>query len=175
MILWFDCPPGIKKHELEQRPLAMMEILFLSGLGAGLGAAALIDARTQRIPDAVNICLAALGLALALLEERGLEALLGGAFGYGMIWGVNALYRARRGRDGIGMGDAKLLAAGGVWVGWFGVPFVVLIASSVAIAVIAVRRLQGHRIGPTDRIAFGPALAFGVFAVALVIRLAEAV
>lgn len=153
----------------------MVEILFLSGLGAGLCAVAFIDARTQRIPDALNVFLALLGLVFAHLEQRWLEALLGAGVGYGMIWGVNALYRAAKGRDGVGMGDAKLLAAGGVWVGWFGVPFVVLIASSLAIAVIAFRRLQGHRIAATDRIAFGPALALGVFAAALAIRLAERV
>lgn len=145
----------------------MIEVLLLAGLAVGLIAASVIDLRTHRIPDAVNAGLLALGLVSAFVGQRLLEALIGAALGYAMIWGVNAFYRARRGRDGVGMGDAKLLAAGGAWVGWFGVPFVVLVASSGALAILAFRRVQGQPVSPTDRIAFGPFLAIGIMTVAL--------
>lgn len=150
----------------------MIMMLFLAGLSVGLLAASIIDARTQRIPDAINAALALLGLGYAALDQRLLDALIGAAVGYIMIWGVNAFYRARRGHDGVGMGDAKLLAAGGAWVGWFGVPFVVLVASSAALVLLAAWRVTGRRIDPTDRIAFGPFIAAGIFAVVVGQRLA---
>jgi leader peptidase (prepilin peptidase)/N-methyltransferase len=137
-----------------------MTYAFFATLCALLAIAAAVDLRTHRLPDALNAAIAVLGCAfVAVTHAPVLDALIGAAFGYGLIWGVNALYRARRGRDGVGMGDAKLLAAGGLWVGWFGVPFVVLIAASLALATLAVSALRGKALAPTDRIAFGPFLA----------------
>ncbi len=142
---------------------AAMSFALFGGLCALLATAAIIDARTQRLPDGLNAAIAALGFAFTVITDRPLSAaFLGAAAGYGTIWCVNALYRARRGHDGVGMGDAKLLAAGGVWVGWFGVPFVVLIGSSLALAVLGFRTLRGQQTAATDRIAFGPYLALAV-------------
>jgi leader peptidase (prepilin peptidase) / N-methyltransferase len=140
----------------------MIIALFIA-LCVLLAIAANIDARTQRLPDALNAAIALVGVAFVRLTSAPWQdAVFGAVFGYGVIWGVNAFYRARRGHDGVGMGDAKLLAAGGVWVGWFGVPFVVLIGSSLALALLSLKALRGQRIGRTDRIAFGPYLAAGL-------------
>jgi leader peptidase (prepilin peptidase)/N-methyltransferase len=145
----------------------MIELAFFGGLCALLTAAAIIDARTQRLPDVITLGIGLMGAAYVLVTGGEIGAgVLGAVLGYGLIWGVNALYRARRGHDGVGMGDAKLLAAGGLWIGWFGVPFVVLIGSSLALAVIGYRHLRGDRVAATDRIAFGPYLAAGIAGVA---------
>lgn len=143
------------------------EFAFAFFLWALLTVAAVIDLRTLRIPDGLNAFIVLVGIVriLTAQPQTAVSAAIGAALGYGLIWGVNALHRARRGHDGIGMGDAKLLAAGGIWVGWFGVPFVVLIAASAALVAVAVIRLAGRPMPQTAKIAFGPFLALGIGAV----------
>ncbi len=96
----------------------------------GLTAAAFIDAETMYLPDPITIGGAVLGVATASL--RGMtfvQAIVGGAVGYGIIWLVGVLYKALRGRAGAGLGDAKLLMLAGAWFGWRGVYFTLLAGS----------------------------------------------
>ncbi|MBY0562965.1 MAG: A24 family peptidase [Hyphomonadaceae bacterium] len=133
-----------------------------------------IDLRTLRIPDVLNALLALAGLGAAWVLNRSVpDSLIGVAAGYGAMWALSAAYRALRGRDGLGMGDAKLLAGAGAWVGWMGLPFVVLIASALGVAYAAARRLAGRETAATDALAFGPFLSIGVFAVWLVLAYAQ--
>jgi leader peptidase (prepilin peptidase)/N-methyltransferase len=81
------------------------------------------------------------------------------AAGWGALTLVGALYRARRGRTGIGRGDAKLFGAIGAWLGWAMLPAVLLGACLIALAVLGVRHLMGRRVSATDELAFGAALA----------------
>lgn len=134
-----------------------------------LATVALVDVRTRRIPDPLNALIVASGLgATLLLDGSLLNSVIGIVSGYGAMWGVSAGYRAVRGADGVGMGDAKLLAGAGAWLGWLGLPFVVLIASSVGLVWVAVKRLSGQTVSPRDALAFGPFLCVGVFVVWLV-------
>lgn len=148
----------------------MFHSLFATGvLAALLAAAAIIDARTLRIPDALNATLVAAGLAATWWLGKPLAAaLIGVAAGYGALWLVNRLYRVTRGRDGLGLGDAKLLAGAGAWVGWMGLPFVVLIAAALGIVWVAALRIGGRALKRQDALAFGPFLCVGVMAVWLV-------
>lgn len=140
--------------------------VFTLALALLLLAISLIDARTQRIPDWLNLTLALLGLSATYLLGRDLlAALIGVAAGFVAIWLVAELYLRLRGHDGLGGGDAKFLAAAGAWVGWNGLPFVVLLASALGIVFVALLRLTGRTIAPTQRIAFGPFLSVGLFAV----------
>jgi prepilin signal peptidase PulO-like enzyme (type II secretory pathway) len=130
---------------------------------------AIVDARTRRIPDLLNAALLAAGLAATWALERDmLAALIGAAAGYAALAGLNWAYRRARGRDGIGLGDAKFLAGAGAWLGWMGLPFVVLIASALGLAWVGLQRLHGRRIERHDAIAFGPLLAAATFMVWLV-------
>lgn len=94
---------------------------------------AYIDLRTFRLPDALTLPLLLSGLlfngisnqAFASFPDSGIGAVLG----YGSLWLLNLLYRLTRKQDGIGMGDAKLLAALGAWFGWFALPGILLMAS----------------------------------------------
>lgn len=134
-----------------------------------LGLAAATDLRTMRIPNVLNAIIVASGLAATWLLQRDmLAALIGAAAGYVALFALNWLYRAARGRDGIGLGDAKLLAGAGAWLGWFGLPFVVLIGSALGIAFVAVLRLGGRTIDKQDALAFGPFLCAGILIVWLV-------
>jgi leader peptidase (prepilin peptidase)/N-methyltransferase len=136
------------------------------GLGAALVALSVIDLRRQVLPDALTFPLLVFGLFVAMtyqpdeVADRLLAVCLGW-LGFAML---SAWYRRRRGVEGLGAGDARLLAAAGAWVGPMGLPWVVLLAALGGIAAVAVmRRRQGWE---TDRrLPFGPFLSAALFAV----------
>ncbi|MGA8402253.1 MAG: A24 family peptidase, partial [Stellaceae bacterium] len=88
-------------------------------LGWWLLALGWIDWRHGVLPDVLTLPLIVLGLAVAgdFEPERLWDPLLGVFFGYGVLWIVAWAYRRLRGREGLGLGDAKLFAAAGAWVG----------------------------------------------------------
>lgn len=126
-------------------------------LGWGLLVLAVLDARHYWLPDALTLPLAFLGLAIGpWITGAGLkEALIGAALGYGVLLALSLGYRAARGRDGLGLGDAKLLGALGAWFGWQALPFILLASSLLALAWVTLRALTGDAIDRTTRIAFG--------------------
>jgi len=101
------------------------------GLGLGLVAAAFIDAEHMFLPDSVTIGGVVLGIATATLRGYAfLDSVKGAAFGFVVIWlPFIFLYKGLLGRTGMGMGDAKLLALAGAWLGWPGTLFVLLAGS----------------------------------------------
>jgi len=144
----------------------MMVITVLSGLVliAALIQLARIDWATHRLPNIITLPLIAAGLLWAFgTAEDFYPHLLGAALGYGVFWAVEVLYRLIRKRDGLGRGDAKLLAAGGAWCGAWALPAIVLIASVSALIYILPKGEQRD-----TRIPFGPFLAIGIGAVWLV-------
>jgi leader peptidase (prepilin peptidase)/N-methyltransferase len=121
-----------------------------------------IDAETQLLPDSITLPLLWLGLLRNLyLGPVPLEAaVLGAVSGYLALWAVYHAFKLLTGKEGMGYGDFKLLAALGAWLGWQMLPLVIL-ASSVVGAVIGVAMiaLVGHdRAKPLP---FGPYLALG--------------
>jgi leader peptidase (prepilin peptidase)/N-methyltransferase len=126
-------------------------------------AVALVDARTHRIPDALNAAMAASGLAAAAAIGADLAAhAIGLVLGYAAFAGFAWAYRRVRGREGLGLGDAKFLAAAGAWLGWSGLPFVVLAAASLGLGFIAASAVAGRKMRGEDALPFGPFLACGV-------------
>ena len=144
-----------------------------SGLAAGLFgllllAAAAIDAETQILPDALVLPTLWLGLAVNAFElfAQPASAILGAAIGYGALRLVNESYRLLRGRDGLGLGDCKLAAALGAWVGWQALPLALLLA--IALGVLSGLLLLLTRRQAADQpFAFGPMLAAAGFLVLL--------
>jgi leader peptidase (prepilin peptidase) / N-methyltransferase len=138
--------------------------------GAGLAclmiAIAAVDARRFIIPDELTAAALALGLvhaaigrpdgiggALAIATLRG--GIMAAAF-----FGLWALYRRLRGREGIGLGDVKLAGVAGAWLDWPTIPIAVEIAALAALAVCLVRWLAfGRTISATTRLPFGLFLA----------------
>lgn len=100
------------------------------------------------IPDWTSLGGAACGLFLNLTILPGLPtmlmALAGGAFGYGLIFAINALYKFLRGQDGLGMGDAKLMLCFGVWLGPVAI-LPILFAGSVAGAIFGIAAILWAR------------------------------
>jgi leader peptidase (prepilin peptidase) / N-methyltransferase len=144
-----------------------MMLWLATGLLIALaGAVIVMDLRTWRIPDPLNLAIGVSGIAATWMLGRDLLASgIGIVAGYAAIAGLNALYRARRGKDGIGMGDAKFLAAAGAWVGWMGLPFIALIGASLGLAAVGALRIAGRQVEAQDRLPFGPFLAVATVAV----------
>ncbi len=144
----------------------------LAGLGAivflcALIAACFIDFDTQFLPDAITLPLLWLGLLVNIpgtfVDLQ--SAVIGAAAGYLFLWSVFWLFKLATGKDGMGYGDFKLLAAIGAWTGWKMLPLVIL-ASSVIGAVVGILLIVLTRHGREVPIPFGPYLA-GAGAVAL--------
>ncbi len=144
--------------------LAPLFGIVLAGL---LLALSWIDLRTFRLPNTLTFTLIGIGLLWSYLSGNFQAALIGCALGYASFVGIAALFKALRGIDGLGRGDAKLLAAGGSWVGWTGLPMIVLIASLLGIVLAVVMHFlpREETSAPANWIAFGPCLAVGIFAV----------
>ena len=122
-------------------------------------ALAFIDLDTQYLPDDITLPLLWLGL---LVNTTGLfvplgEAVIGAAAGYLSLWSVYHLFRLLTGKEGMGFGDFKLLAALGAWFGWTMLPLVIL-CSSVVGAVIGVAMIVLAGRDRARPIPFGPYL-----------------
>lgn len=106
-------------------------------------ALAVIDLEQLLLPDSITLPLLWLGLlvhAFAITHDLGLvvsiqDAVIGAAAGYLLLWSVYWLFRLLTGKEGMGYGDFKLLAAIGAWLGWQGLLPVVLVSSLVGMAV----------------------------------------
>lgn len=126
-----------------------------------LAALAWIDMRTLRLPDPLTLPLIGAGLVQSWYFTGDVRnALIGAAAGYLFFLAIEKGYKALRGHDGLGRGDAKLLAAGGAWCGWIGLPWIVLIASGAGLAFAGALTLLGRR--PDSMMPFGPFLALGM-------------
>ena len=122
------------------------------------------DLRSLILPDVVTLPLLGLGVAWSGLWGVGLlQAALGAGLAYGLIYGLEMYWRRVRGRDGIGLGDAKLFAAGGTWLGVFALPIVLLIASGAALLVILTVAIMLRRREEMHKIPFGPFLSLGIW------------
>jgi leader peptidase (prepilin peptidase) / N-methyltransferase len=136
-------------------------------LGWALLALALIDWRCFLLPDFLTLPLLGGGLLLwAVTEPPSLAShVLGAAVGMAFILALRWAYWLLRRREGIGLGDAKLLAASGAWVSWEGLPSVLLVASVAALASILLRYKRGGSISLVDRVPFGAFLCLGTWIV----------
>ena len=133
-------------------------------LAATLAVLSAIDLATFRLPDSLTLPLAAGGLVLPWLLGDGIsftERTLAAASAFAVIAGIDLIYRRLRGRQGMGLGDAKLFAAAGSWLGAEPLSHVMLWATASALAAVAVAALRKGGLARDTRIAFGPFLAFG--------------
>ena len=138
-------------------------VLLWCGLSATLVALAFIDLDTQLLPDSLTMPLLWAGIVASALgwTPVPLAASVGGAVaGYLSLWLVYHAYRLIRGKEGMGAGDFKLLAALGAWLGWQLIPSIILLSSAVGAAVgIGLIVLRRH--DKDVPIPFGPYLAGG--------------
>lgn len=138
------------------------------GLVSALIALSIIDLRTYRLPDLLTIPLMVVAVALNVWwggMEQGARSAAAAVLGYGVIWLLSVYWQRRFGRDGIGLGDAKLLAAGGAWCGLLLLPVILLVSSALglvlALIVWMLRGRENANLGKMQ-IPFGPFLAVGI-------------
>lgn len=125
-----------------------------------LVALTMIDFDTQLLPDGITLPLMWLGLVLnyfGVLTDFG-SAFWGAVAGYLSLWSVYWLFKLATGKEGMGHGDFKLLAALGAWLGWQLLPAVILLSSLMG-AIVGISLMVFRKHGREVPIPFGPYLA----------------
>ncbi len=126
----------------------------------GMIALTFIDFDTQLLPDSITLPLVWMGLLLNLdgtyVDLK--SAVIGAVAGYLSLWAVYWAFKLATGKEGMGYGDFKLLAAVGAWLGWQMLPLTIL-ASSMVGAVVGITLIVFARHGRNIPIPFGPYLA----------------
>jgi len=119
-----------------------------------------IDLDTQLLPDALTLPLLWAGLLVNLGENHAdlRSAVIGAIIGYLVLWSVYWLFKLATGKEGMGFGDFKLLAAIGAWLGWQQLPLTILLSSVVG-AIIGLALIVLTKRGREVPIPFGPYLA----------------
>lgn len=140
-------------------------MLAWCGFGAVVFALALIDLDTRLLPDWLTLPLLWAGLLCSVMGVTLPvdEAVLGATLGYVVMWTIAGVYRGLTQCDGLGGGDAKLVAACGAWLGWIGVPLMLAfgaVAATFAFAVLGCVRGRALR----EPLPFGPWLVLGALA-----------
>jgi leader peptidase (prepilin peptidase)/N-methyltransferase len=150
------------------RPETTTDLLAASlVLAAALAALSAIDLHAYRLPDVLTLPLAGLGLLVSAwsgampLWWSALSAILA----FLLLAGIAAAYRHVRGRAGLGLGDAKLVAASGAWLGLEALPTVLLWATASALICALVASWRGQPMKGATRLPFGPFLAFATWLV----------
>ncbi len=134
--------------------------LFVMALLLGLIALSFIDLDTSMLPDDLTLPLLWLGL-LANLTGQFVplqDAVIGAMAGYLTLWSVYWGFKLLTGREGMGYGDFKLLAALGAWMGWQALPGIVL-GSSLVGSIFGVAMIVSSRLRREQPYPFGPYLA----------------
>ncbi|NMM36518.1 MAG: prepilin peptidase [Glaciimonas sp.] len=119
-----------------------------------------IDADTQLLPDDLTLTLLWAGLLVNLNGTFATlpDAVLGAAAGYLILWAIYWLFKLATGKEGMGYGDFKLLAALGAWLGWGMLPVIILLSSVVG-ATVGIFLIVFSKRGRDNPIPFGPYLA----------------
>ncbi len=131
-------------------------VALSAGIGLYLYAIARIDLKTLRIPDYLSLPLVAAGLGVAATgsKETLSSHLIGAGAGFLLLAVFGEVFFRLRNREGLGLGDAKLFAAAGAWLGWQSLPYVMLLASVGGLCWALTHR-------SSSQIAFGPWIALG--------------
>lgn len=170
-----------KTHISIQYPLievltALLSVFIASKIGFGwqilaalvffwtLITLALIDAKTMLLPDNLTLPLMWLGIVVnynhLFIDLQ--SSVLGAMIGYMSLWSIFQVFRLVTGKEGMGFGDFKILAAIGAWGGWQILPFTIFIASLLG-AIIGILMILIQRQKESQPIPFGPWLALAGF------------
>ncbi|MBW4330528.1 A24 family peptidase [Stakelama sp. CBK3Z-3] len=124
-----------------------------------------LDLRAFWLPNVLTgaLALAGIGAGLAGLPPAIEDRLIGGAAGFACLWFIALVYRRTRGREGLGGGDAKLLGAIGLWLGWRDLPMLVLVACMIGLIAVVAQMLRGRTVSATTQLPLGTLLALAAY------------
>ena len=135
--------------------------LLLMILGLSFLIIFFIDFKHYIIPNVLTFSMMFLGFIKSFVPDlhpmfpNYLNSLIGGIFGYGIIWSIIFFYKQVRKKEGMGLGDAKLLSAIGFWFGWFSIPFVIFLSSIIALLSVTPSLINKSK-KFSSQIPFGP-------------------
>ena len=125
-----------------------------------------IDLKHFIIPNTLTFPLMALGLIKSFIPNLNeifpnyIDSIIGGLFGYGIIWSIIFFYKQIRKKEGMGLGDAKLFAVIGFWFGWISIPFVIFLSPITALISVVPDLIKNSKKMSTQ-IPFGPYIIIG--------------
>jgi leader peptidase (prepilin peptidase)/N-methyltransferase len=144
-------------------PLLISRLILVAILVALFG----IDLEHQILPNTITLPGIVVGLMFSVIAPPGWkDALLGALLGAGVLYGIAAAYYAVRREEGLGMGDVKMLAMIGAFLGWKAV-LVTLVLSSFSGAILGMALIAAQRGGMKLALPFGTFLAVGALAAML--------
>lgn len=144
--------------------MLIVYILFGAVLLTALAALSWVDARTFRLPNVLTFPLIGLGFVFTFTSspESLVSSLIGAFIGYAGFILLEYAFRHFYQKEGLGRGDAKLLAAGGAWCGWFGLPYILLISSLCGLVFTQMPSHKNKAAAGELNIPFGPFLSLGI-------------
>lgn len=149
---------------MELWPLACLAVL-----AAGLIALAVIDFRTGYLPDPLQIALAVAGAGvIALGSPVGISwgwAVLGAVINGALFWALRWLISRAKGREAMGLGDVKLVAVGGIWLGPLALPYIMAAGGILTLLGAGVATLATGKPIWRGEMPLGPGLAVGILGV----------
>ena len=125
-----------------------------------------IDLKHYIIPNVLTFSLMVIGFVKSFdsnlnpIFPNFINSLIGGIFGYLIIWSIIYFYKRVRNKDGMGLGDAKLLSAIGFWFGWISIPFVIFLSSIIALLFVIPSLMKKSK-KLSSQIPFGPYIIIG--------------
>ena len=152
-----------------------MNLILISWIGGialmiTLAVLAWIDHKTYRLPNKLTFPLIFGGLLYQfILALDFYPYLLGAVLGYAIFWMIETGFRLIRKKEGLGRGDAKLLAAGGAWCGAYALPFIILLASTSALIFTLIKARPDRQ---NLKLAFGPYIAGAIATIFLSLSVA---
>jgi leader peptidase (prepilin peptidase) / N-methyltransferase len=141
----------------------LVHMALTAVLGWQLLLIALLDGEHQILPDVLTWPLVVTGLLAGLIEGEAVARLIGALAGFGALWGIGWAYQRLRKRQGLGDGDPFLFAGAGAWVGWIGLPSVLVWACAVGLSLVLARLLARSAVALEERMPFGVYLCVGVW------------
>jgi len=151
---------------------AFLEPWTLSCIGVlalALGALSIIDLKTGYLPDVIVGPLALAGLAVAVIGSpigvSWVMALVGAVINMGVFYGLRWLITRLKGREAMGLGDVKLVGAGGLWLGPLGLPYIMAAAGIITLLGAGLVGLVTRKPVWRGEMPLGPGLALGIFGV----------
>ena len=149
----------------------------IGALTTCLGALSVIDFRTGYLPDVIVAPLGLIGLGVALygspIAVTWPMALFGAAINAGIFYGLRWIVSRMKGREAMGLGDVKLVAAGGLWLGPLGLPYIMAVSGVATLLGVGIASLITRKPLWQGEMPLGPGLALGIWGVFIAMAVSQ--